>query len=232
MARSGRNRAGALVGIVAAGLALSTTLSACVLPFVGASTAPALEVYGDTPAFTLTDQLGRTVNSEDLRGHVLLADFIYTTCPDICPLLTQQFAAIQSQLRDQKLLGSKVELLSFTVDPTHDTVPVLKSYAEQHGADPEAWRFLTGPEHYLVPLIVQGFKLGVQPLPSASSAATAGTAGGGGTAGTAGAGGTSGVVMHSARIVLLDQQGRVRAYYDGSNLDPAQVMRDIKSLAH
>src|SRR5207247_2386217 len=104
--------------------------------------------------------------------------------PDICPLLTTRMAGLQDQLRRERLLGSKALLLSFTVDPAHDTAAVLRAYAEAHQADAANWRFLTGPERYLVPLIVQGFKLAVQP---------------------AAAGGAGGDVVHSNRVLLIDR---------------------------
>lgn len=177
-----------------------------------------LEVLGAAPSFVLTDQFERPVSSDDLRGKVVVADFIYTHCPDVCPLLSQRMQALQARLRGEGLLGRPVQLLSFTVDPARDTPPVLRAYAERYQADPEAWRFLTGPEEVVVPLIVRGFYLSVQALPSPTTRAGAPDSG------------TPDEVMHSDRFVLVDGEGRIRAYYTGSDLDPEQVLRDIRHL--
>jgi len=173
--------------------------------------ADALPVYQPAPAFSLTDQLGRRVSAEEFRGKVVLADFIYTSCWDTCPLLSSRMQELQERLRQAQLLGSHVQLLSVTVDPAHDTVPVLARYAERYQADPDAWRFLTGPEAEVRALIVEGFRLGVVPLPTADPDRSE--------------------VMHSNRFVLIDRQGRIRAYYDGTDLDGEQVLSDVRQLA-
>ncbi|MFL5802847.1 MAG: SCO family protein [Roseiflexaceae bacterium] len=181
-----------------------------------------IDDFGTAPAFTLTDQLGRPVSSDMFRGKIVIANFIYTSCTDICPLLSTQMQSLQGRLRQENLLGNQVQLLSFSVDPVRDTPPVLRNYAERHKADPDAWRFLTGPEETVKPLIVDGFHLGAQALPPPTA--------------------TNGVhshsaasieeyeVMHSGRFVLIDQQGYIRTYYDGQAFDVERVLRDIHGL--
>lgn len=181
-----------------------------------------LEVYGQMPPFVLTDQYERTVSSDEFRGKVLVANFIYTNCPDICPLLSFQMKGLQERLRQEHLLGTSVQLLSFTVDPARDTPAVLRAYAERYQADPAAWRFLTGPEAVLVPLIVEGFSLGVQVLPPRQTAQHTPQAGE--------AAPETYEVMHSGRFVLIDRQGYVRAYYEGNALDRDRVLADIRQL--
>jgi protein SCO1/2 len=212
-------------GLVLAGL-LGWTLvllaALLVLPALGPrplgrEPAGGLDDFGAMPAFGLTDQLGRPATSDDLRGKVVVADFVYTSCTGACPLLSARMAALQERLRQEGLLGDRVQLLSFTTDPARDTVPVLQAYADQHQADPAAWRFLTGPEHYVVPLIVQGFRLGVQAVPRDS----------GGVAPDAG---SAYDVMHGNRFVLADRRGVIRAYYDGLDLDLERVMTDVRRL--
>lgn len=177
---------------------------------------------GAAPPFSLTDQLERPVSSEMFRGKVIIANFIYTQCPDICPLLSAQMQALQERLRQEQLLGTRVQLLSFTVDPARDTPAVLRTYAERHKADPDAWRFLTGPEATIKPLIVEGFRLGVQALPPPTATHDEHNAGE--------ASGQEYEVMHSGRFVLIDQQGRIRAYYQGQDFDAERVLRDIRTL--
>ncbi len=181
-----------------------------------------IDDFGAAPAFTLTDQLERPVRSDMFRGKVVVADFIYTSCTDICPLLSTQMQALQERLRQENLLGNQVQLLSFSVDPARDTPAVLRTYAERHKADPDAWRFLTGLEETVKPLIVDGFHLGVQALPPPTATH--------GAHSDSVASGEAYEVMHSGRFALIDQQGHIRTYYDGRELDLERVLRDIRGL--
>jgi protein SCO1 len=176
---------------------------------------PALDDFGPAPTFALTDQDGNPVTSEQLRGQVALADFIYTNCTDICPLLTGRMKQVQDRLQQAGLLDRGVQLVSFTVDPAHDTPPVLQAYAERYRADTRTWRFLTGSEEVMVPLVEQGFYLGIIPIPPPASAEP---------------GATPGDFAHAGRFVLIDRSWRIRHYYDAQNLDPARVTADIRSL--
>ncbi len=192
------------------------------VPASGASQDEGLGDYGETPSWTLTDHMGRQVSSEQFRGKVVLASFVYTNCGDICPTISARMQALQGRLREEGLLGGEVQMLSFTVDPQNDTPEVLRAYAERHEADPEAWRFLTGSEAKTEQLLVKGFRFGrqkvslKQPTPHAH------------------ADGTSHYhkydVMHSKRVALIDRQGRMRALYDGTELDIDRVVRDVRDL--
>lgn len=182
-----------------------------------------LEDFGAAPAFTLTDQAGQPFSSDELRGKVVVVNFIYTSCTDTCPLLSVRMQALQDRLRQESLLGARVQLLSLTVDPAHDTPDVLRPYAERHDADHAAWRFLTGPREQVVPVIVNGFFQGVVQVPATS--VTPAQAGGGDHPH-----GASSLVMHSNRFVLIDREGRMRAFYDGLDLDLEQVMTDVELL--
>ena len=192
-------------------------------PGAGRGPRDALDDFGAAPAFGLTDQLGRPVHSDELRGKVVVADFVYTACRDTCPLLSGRMQALQARLRQERLLGGRVQLLSFTVDPARDTPDVLRAYAERYGADADAWRFLTGPEGYLVPLVVGGFRLGAQPVPAGAPGAGGGEHGSGGPAGPYD-------VLHSNRFVLIDRRGRLRAYRDALDLDLDRLLDDIRRL--
>jgi protein SCO1/2 len=177
--------------------------------------------FGAAPAFTLTDQFGQAVHSDEFGSKVVVANFIYTTCTDVCPALSGQMLNLQKALQAEGLLGNEVQLLSFTVDPARDTPDVLRAYAERFHAHPQAWRFLTGPEDRLIPLIVEGLHLGVQalpptPAPRASEGDHDEHA--------------SYAVMHSGRFVLIDRQGHIRAFIDSRELEPARMMQDIRAL--
>jgi protein SCO1/2 len=94
------------------------------------------------PPFALTDQDGRSVSLESLRGKWLLLDFVYTTCPGPCPILTSKHVAVQKTLPD--VLRPMVHFVSISLDPVHDTPAKLRAYAEVRGADLSSWSFLTG----------------------------------------------------------------------------------------
>ena len=180
-----------------------------------------LDDFGSAPAFALTDQLERPLGSSDIAGKAVVASFIYTHCQDICPVVSMRMQALQQRLREQGLLTGRIQLLSFTVDPARDTPAVLRAYAEAHDADSDAWRFLSGPEETVVPLIVEGFRLGVEALPPQASNHGQPALGGGSP---------DYEVMHGGRLVLIDQRGRVRAYYDAATVDIERVVRDIQGL--
>src|SRR5918992_4025838 len=102
-----------------------------------------LPTIGPAPDFALTSQDNQPVTLQDFRGKVVAVTFIYTSCPDTCPLLTMKMAQVQDDLGPR--FGTKVAFVSITVDPEHDTPEVLKHYAEAFDADPAGWAFLTGP---------------------------------------------------------------------------------------
>src|SRR5574342_412956 len=99
-----------------------------------------LRVIGPVAEFSLTNQNNAAVSLADLRGHVWVADIIFTRCAGPCPRMTRQM----KELQDALSAGSSARLISLTTDPDFDTPPVLKQYAERFGADPQRWTFLTG----------------------------------------------------------------------------------------
>ena len=101
-----------------------------------------LPVIGTAPPFALTSQDGKTVALADLRGKVVALAFIYTGCPDICPMLTQKMVDVQDALGAE--FGAKIAFVSITLDPQRDTPEVLKDYAQFWGAKLDGWAFLTG----------------------------------------------------------------------------------------
>jgi protein SCO1/2 len=203
---------GAVALVVAAGAALWALST-------GRSSTAELPDLATMPAFALTDQEGKPVRSADVKGKVLLVGFIYTSCEDICPMVTAQMKTLQDELKKAGLLGP-VELLSISVDPEVDTPERLAAYARQFQADTSSWRFLTGDPDHVRKVVVEGFLLGVQKVPAGH--------GGHGSHGTAPA---DYRVEHSGRIALVDPKGQIRAYYDGTQLEPAKVVADARMLA-
>jgi protein SCO1/2 len=113
-----------------------------------------LPVLGDVPAFQLTDQLDRTFSSTALKGHVWVADFVFTNCEGPCPRMSSRMRELQGKT------DSAVKLISFTVDPARDTPQVLAAYAKKFGNDSSRWLLLTGEVATLNMLDQDAFKLG------------------------------------------------------------------------
>jgi protein SCO1/2 len=158
-----------------------------------------LPVLGDVPPFQLTSQAGESFDREALDGHVWVADFIFTTCPGPCPRMSSQMHAIQSATA----ATPDVKLVSFTVDPAHDTPEVLAAYGKHFLAQPGRWYFLTGPQNQLDEIGRSGFKL--NPV--------------------------EGSLDHSTRFVLIDRAARIRGYYASSDDDfPSRLLRDLRQL--
>jgi cytochrome oxidase Cu insertion factor (SCO1/SenC/PrrC family) len=161
------------------------------------------------PPFALTERSGKTVTNQDLAGKIWVADFIYTTCPGPCPLIT----AGMVKLQDAVAHDPQVQLVTFTVDPQTDTPAVLAKYAGLYHADPDRWWFLTGPQKPLYDLIQNGFLQVVkdnhgEPPQDGQF-----------------------VVTHSTYLALVDADGNVRGFYDGvGNASRADLQRDIKIL--
>ena len=174
---------------------------------------PAPEVFGRMPDFALTDHAGASFNSTALAGKVTLMDFVYTHCTDACPLLSATFQQTQQKLADEKLLGSKVRLVSVSVDPEHDTPSVLAEYAQRFKADAAGWTFLTG-DWDAVYDVVTGLKLAARPpRPVAGAPAPGGTE-----------------LSHTTRVVLVDAQGQVRGYLDGQDATADDLVGAVKRV--
>ena len=155
----------------------------------------------------MIERSGHGVGLKDLRGKIWIADFIYTTCTDTCPLQSAELAKLQEQLGDRKDL----KLVSFTVDPDRDTPQILSGYAERFHADADRWLFLTGSKEQISRLIQEGFRLSATPALN------------GGAAGD--------VILHSPRFVLVDKQAQIRGYYDSRDAAALKRLRqDITKL--
>ena len=106
------------------------------------------------PDFSLTNQQGEPLGLSDMAGKIWVADFIFTSCPTICPAMTQEMARLQSEF-----VADPVYFVSFSVDPKRDTPRVLSRYATAYGADDRRWHFLTGDKTKIYQLAEQGFSL-------------------------------------------------------------------------
>jgi len=163
--------------------------------------------YGAVPDFKLTERSGRDVSLAQLRGKIWIADFIYTTCTDTCPLQTAAMAKLQKEFAAQ----ASIQFVSVSVDPERDTLPVLSAYADKHEADRQRWYFLTGQRDQVIKLVRDGFHLSVAAFPDSAE--------------------QSGMIPHSPRFVLIDEQAQIRGYYDSREMAGlARLRNDIETL--
>jgi protein SCO1/2 len=161
-----------------------------------------LPMLGPAPAFELLAQDRQPLALADLRGKPVVVTFIYTACPDMCPLLTQKLVAVQEALGPA--FGRDVAFVSITVDPELDTPEVLAHYAGTHGADLDGWSFLTGE-------------------PEAIAAVTA-------DYGLFAAKAAGGQVDHTFLTSLIDAEGNLRLQYLGYRFDPEAFLVDLRAL--
>ncbi len=167
--------------------------------------APPLKILASVPDFSLIERDGKAVSRDDLLGSLWIADFIFTRCAGPCPTLSLRMRSLQEGIEKY---GGNVKLVSFSVDPTYDQPPVLRTYAKHYQADPKLWWFLTcGDEATMYKVVREGFLQTVVPA------------------------GKVGQITHSTYFVLVDRQGRIRAFYEG--LEAASkplILRDVERV--
>ena len=192
----------ALVGVVTAKLLLprpGTHQAGSSQP--SQSTGDPLPVLYPAATFALTDQDGRPFSSDRLRGRPWVCGFIFTTCGDVCPRLTGQMAGLQHKL------PAGAQLVSFSVNPEHDTPAVLKEYATTWKADESRWHFLTGtPE--LMSAAAAGMNMAAKPAEGEQP------------------------ILHDRRLLLVDAAGNVRGVYSSADdAAMARLVTDAQAVA-
>lgn len=159
--------------------------------------------YGTVPNFQLTNQNNQPFGSTQLAGKIWIADFIFTSCPGPCPMVSSRMSELQKPLEK-----TDVHLVSFSVDPEKDTPKVLRGYADKLKAEPVRWDFLTGSKSTIYDLSKNGFKLAVSDGNE-----------------------EAGVPVHSTRMVLVDRHGEIRGYYEATAADAVtKVLADTSHL--
>ncbi|HSP46087.1 MAG TPA: SCO family protein [Chthoniobacterales bacterium] len=162
-----------------------------------------LPSYGSVPSFALVNQEAQPFGSQQLSGKIWIADFIFTSCPGPCPIISTRMSELQ-----KPLAKSDVHLVSFTVDPQKDTPEVLRVYADKLRKEPLRWDFLTGPLDAITSLSREGFKLGIAEGEQPESGP-----------------------IHSTRFVLVDRRGAIRGYYDALAADSVtKLLADTNHL--
>lgn len=194
-----------LVLIAVVGAALVFARSRAVAPAVPESTPSPLPFVGDVPEFSMTERDGRTITNADLTGQPWVANFVFTTCPGPCPRLSARMSALQREIVQR---GWRVRLVSFSVDPLHDTPKVLQHYARRFKADPAVWWFLTcDDEPKMYELVEKGFLQSVVAKTDESA------------------------LMHSNYMVIVDGRGRLRAFHAGLDAGATErIVIDLQKL--
>lgn len=154
--------------------------------------------------FSLTNQNGKIITQEDYKDKIYIADFFFTTCPTICPIMTKNMADIQKEI----IGDDDILLLSHSVTPEIDSVAQLKKYAIEKGVDDSKWNLLTGDKKQIYDLARKSY-LAVK---------------------TDGDGGPFDMI-HTENFILVDKQKRIRGFYDGTNKeDIKQLLTDLEIL--
>jgi protein SCO1/2 len=162
-------------------------------------------VYHSLADFAFVNQVGDTIRKEDMAGKIYVADFFFTTCPTICPVMKKEMLRVYEQFKGDP----NFRILSHSIDPTHDTQAVLKDYAEKLGVpDAATWNFLTGDQEKI-------FEIGQTSYLTTTMADDM----------------EPGGFLHSGAFLLVDQQGRIRGVYDGTKTEQVdRLLADIPKL--
>jgi protein SCO1/2 len=163
-----------------------------------------IKKYHKINDFVLTNQNGELISQEFYQNKIYVADFFFTTCPDICPIMTENMGYLQSELKNQ----TDVLLVSFSVTPNVDSVDVLRSYADLKKVDDAKWNLFTGSKKEIYELARKSFLV----------------------AKNDGDGGKYDMI-HTENFVLVDKESRIRGFYDGTNEDEMKkLLVDITIL--
>lgn len=154
-------------------------------------------------AFKLINQFGDTISEKDFEGKIYVADFFFTTCPGICPVMTKQMSRVQ----EANLNYSDFRILSHTVQPEVDSPAVLLEYAKLHKAQPDIWQFATGDRMEIFSLARKSYFAAVLEE------------------------GKENEMVHTENFVLVDKEKRIRGIYDGTSKEEVdQLIEDIELL--
>lgn len=161
-------------------------------------------IYHSIPDFSFIDQEGNTVTAQNYDNKIYVADFFFTTCGSICPIMTRQMARVAKEFENE----NEIAFLSHTVDPETDSVKVLKRHANQIGVNYDQWKMVTGDKKALYEIARKGYLLDAHK----------------------GDGGPNDFI-HTQNFALIDMHKRIRGYYDGTNTEEMdQLIKDLKLL--
>lgn len=177
---------------------------------------PDLPKLFQVPTFSLTNEFNKPFGTNDLKGKPYLATFAFTTCPTTCPGLMEKMQTVQKRVKG---LGTKVAMVTFSVDPENDTPQVLHKYARKLHANPYVWNFVTGNKTDLEALLIEGFKVPMGGKEEVSKQLENEKI-------------TLFDIVHTEKVVLVDGEGFIRGYYsiDKQSLD--RLMIDLGLLVN
>lgn len=160
--------------------------------------------YNTIPPFSFVNQKGDTITNKDFDGKIYVADFFFTSCPTICPVMKKEMIKVY-----QKFKGNQeVKILSHTIDPAHDTPEVLNKFATDLGVDDLQWQFVTGDKDKIYEIGQGSYMV------TAKSDST-----------------VAGGYIHSGAFILIDKEKRVRGMYDGTTeAGTKKLIKDIDIL--
>jgi protein SCO1 len=167
---------------------------------------PAPAIF-QVPSFKMINEFGKPFGSDDLKGRIYIANFMFTSCPSVCPELMKTMQVVQKRVRG---LGTKVALVTFTVDPETDTSAVLYKYSRELKSNPHVWTFLTGTVEEMKALLVGGFKVPMEKQKEVELYD----------------------IAHSQKLVLVDGEGGVRSYHSTDKVSLDQMMIELGILVN
>src|ERR1700744_674571 len=161
-------------------------------------------LYQTVSKFKTINQYGDSISNKSLDGNIYVADFFFTTCPSICPIMSRNMVNVYNAFKST----GDFKIISYTIDPKHDRVPVLKKYADKLGVSGNTWWFLQGKKEDTYSIAEKNYLVAVRQDST-----------------------VAGGYVHAGYFVLVDKQKRVRGAYDGTNPKQVdQLITDIKTL--
>lgn len=181
-----------ILGLLLIFLLISCNQEKAPLPFIGhTKVVDGKELHHKIPDFEFTNQSGKTVNNQVLSEYIYITDFFFTSCPSICPKVMKNMLTVYDEFKSHP----KIKLVNHTIDPKRDTETHLKNYAKNLGVDQDKWWFLTGDKDELLDIADEYFVVAIED-PEAP-----------------------GGFDHSGKIILVDTNGHVRAFCEGTDAD-------------
>ncbi len=174
------------------------------LPFIGQHQYTASDtIYYQIPKFEFVDQDSNVVNNVSFKNNIYISDFFFTSCPSICPKVKKQMLRIYDKYEETEI----IKMVSHTLDPKRDNTDILKQYAQNLGVDTKKWIFLTGDKDELREIALKYFVAVVEDEEA------------------------PGGLDHSGKIVVIDKNGHVRAFAEGTDPDDvSELMKEIDVL--
>ena len=161
-------------------------------------------IYQKIPAFSLLDQDSTVIDNQKMSDKIYVADFFFTSCPSICPIMQKQLLRVYDHFKTENRLG----FISHTIDPKRDSIPVLKKYQEKLGVDGNKWHFVFGEKDTIYQLARNGY----MNIAEDDSKAPGG-------------------IMHSGYFILVDEDGHIRGAYNGTDeTEVNKLIADIPTL--